>query len=258
MQTLTVSTDDDGITKLTLNRPEQHNALNIELIHGIITALEDIKKDTRLLVLSGTGKSFCAGADVNWMKASKHLSAEDNRRDADDLAHMLRSLNEFPCPTLLRAHGAVMGGGAGLAACCDMAIGAHTSFYSFSEVKLGLIPAVISPYAIAAIGARQARRFFLSAEKFTAATAQAIGLIHEVCEDHALDRHVEHMINEFRNGGPMAQAECKQLIPKVANSANDTHLQEELVDTLARIRAGQEAQDGFSAMLNKTQPPWQE
>lgn len=253
---LLVNTDGNGITRLVLNRPEQHNALNRELIDKIIATLEEVASHTRILVFSGSGKSFCAGADVNWMKASVHLTDEQNKEDANAFSTMLKTLNEFPHPTIAQAHGAVMGGGAGLVSCCDIAIGSESSFYSFSEVRLGLIPATISPYAIDAIGARNARRYFLTAERISAAKAMQVGLLHDVSPEDELKSVVDNTVDELMCGGPEAQSLCKTLIPKVASEPNNDILRAELVDTLASVRSGNEAQAGFSAMLEKTNPPW--
>lgn len=253
---LLIDTSDNGITRITLDRPDQHNALNRSLIDSIITTLLEVEKDTRILLLSGSGKSFCAGADVNWMKDSVHLSDEQNKEDANAFSMMLKTLNDFPHPTIVQAHGAVMGGGAGLVSCCDIAIGTESSFYSFSEVKLGLIPATISPYALEAIGARNARRYFLTAERFNAHTAQRIGLLHDVCSESDLASRTDKVFSDLFNGGPNAQRISKTLIPKVSKQPISDTLRNELVDTLAAVRSGSEAQAGFTAMLEKSTPLW--
>lgn len=245
-----------GITSLTLNRPDQHNALDRELIDSIISALNELAGATRILILKGNGRSFCAGADVNWMKASVTLSDQENLDDANAFSNMLKTLNEFPHPTIAQTHGAVMGGGAGLTACCDIAIGSKTSFYSFSEVRLGLIPATISPYAIEAVGARNARRYFLTAERFDAAQAEQMGLLHAVCADSDLENSTSRIIDELLKGGPKAQSISKSLIPKVSKAPVNETLRNELVETLAAVRAGEEAQHGFAAMLEKRKPTW--
>ncbi len=248
------STDDRGVTTLTIDRPDSHNALDRELIDAMTAALVALRGTTRVLVLTGTGKSFCAGADINWMKASVALSAEENREDSMALSLMLDALNSFPHPTIARIQGSAIGGGCGLVACCDIAIASESARFGFSEVRLGLIPATISPYALAAIGAREARRWFLTGARFDVLDAYRIGLIHDVCSTDNLDNRVNERILELLASGPEAQSASKQLIRDVSGQAITDALRDDVTDRLAKVRAGDEAQEGLTAFLEKRSP----
>ena len=256
MSDVLVETDSRGVTTLTLNRPERHNALDADLIGRLHATLDAVVGGTRVLVLAGAGKSFCAGADIAWMKASVALSAEDNRREARALSDALHALDTFPRPTVARVHGAAIGGGAGLVACCDVAIAGDAARFAFSEVRLGLIPATISPFVLAAIGARRARRWFQSAERFDALDAYRMGLVHDVCSDADLDRRVEERVGPLLAGGVEAQAASKRLIADVAGRPVDDALRAGTVERLAEVRAGAEAQEGLAAFLDKREPTW--
>jgi methylglutaconyl-CoA hydratase len=256
MTMLLTDTDERGVITLTLNRPEQHNALNPDLINLLSDALETLADKTRVLILKGQGRSFCAGADITWMKESAALSATENKRDAAVLSLMLDRLNTFPCPTIACVHGAALGGGVGLASCCDITIADHETVFALSEVRLGLIPATISPYVLAAIGGRAARRYFLTAERFDAELARHIGLVHEVCQSNQLEAQLEKLLNHLLAGAPQAQRESKQLISSVSGQPVNDSLRLDLSDRLARIRSGSEAQEVLAAFLNKRKPDW--
>ena len=247
------------IAHLTLDRPA-HNAFDDVLIGDLNTELTRLGRDAtlRALVLTGAGPSFSAGADANWMKRMAVASEAENQADAERLAALMRKLNFFPKPTLARVNGAAIGGGVGLVACCDIAIAADTAKFALSEVKLGLVPAVISPYVIAAIGVRQARRLFLTAELFDAHEAQRTGLVHRAVDADELDEAVARELDLLAKGAPQAQREAKQLaltmsgMTRAAAVATDG----ENAALIARLRVGAEGQAGLSAFLDKQPPPW--
>jgi len=208
-------------------------------------------------VLSSTGSSFCAGADINWMKRAAEYSEAENYRDAMALAQLLRTLNELGKPTVARVQGAAYGGGVGLIAACDIAISTYDAQFALTEVKLGLIPAVISPYVIAAIGSRKTRRYMLSAERFSASEAYRIGLLHEIVPDEeGLDDAVGEIVDALLAGGPQAQAECKALIGAVANWPIDEDVVEDTVRRIVAVRAADEGREGMTAFLEKRRPDW--
>lgn len=247
------------ITTLTLNRAEMHNAFDEVLIEELIQALENVASDDtcRLLVLKAKGKSFSAGADLNWMKKMATFSEEENKQDALKLGRLMHLLYTFPKPTLGLVQGAAFGGGVGLVACLDIVGAVKEASFCFSEVLLGLIPAVISPYVVRAIGARQAGRYFLSAEKFSAARALEIGLVHEVLEDgSALEAWAEKLTHKILKGGPKSQTLAKELVQDVADQNITQSLQEEVASRIAKCRASEEGKDGISAFLNKSKPTW--
>ena len=250
---------DLGIGIITLNRPERHNAFDDALIAELSTAIDLMAADSavRVLVLSSTGKSFCAGADLNWMKRAAGYSNAENLHDSRALAEMLRRLAQCPKPTVARVQGAAYGGGVGLVACCDVAIGTFDAQFSLTEVKLGLIPAVISPHVIAAIGERYARRYMLTAERFSAAEAYRIGLLHELVTDaEALDEAVGEIVDALLNNGPVALAECKQLIAAVAWKPLSPYVIEDTAERITRLRASAEGREGMNAFLEKRKPGW--
>lgn len=250
---------DHGLGIVTLNRPERHNAFDDELIRALSKALisMDTDPEVRVVVLSSTGKSFCAGGDLNWMKKAAHFTPDEAQRDAVELAGMMRLLNDMKKPTVARVQGPAYGGGVGLVAACDIALATFDAQFSLSEVRLGIIPAVISPYVIAAIGERKARRYMLTAERFSAAEAYRIGLVHEIVPGEAeLDEAVGELVDALLDNGPLALGECKALIKAVANRpiASDV-----IVDTarrIARIRATDEGREGMAAFLEKRKPSW--
>ena len=258
MGAIDVSTDSRGVTTLALDRPERHNALDAALIAELRATLDAVRGGTRVLVLTGRGKSFCAGADLGWMRASVALSDEANREDARALSETLRALDEFPLPTIARVQGAAIGGGAGLVACCDVAVAGDAARFAFSEVRLGLIPATISPFVVRAIGARESRRLFLTAARFDALEAYRVGLVHDVCSAASLDERVEAQVDALLAGGPVAQGAAKRLVADVAGRAVDDALREDAVRRLAKVRAGDEAQEGLGAFLEGREPAWRD
>ncbi len=250
---------DLGIGIITLNRPERHNAFDDALIAELSTAIDQMATDpaVRVLVLSSSGKSFCAGADLNWMKRAAGYSSVENLHDSRALAEMLRRLAQCPKPTIARVQGAAYGGGVGLVACCDVAIGTFDVQFSLTEVKLGLVPSVISPHVIAAIGERYARRYMLTAERFSAAEAYRIGLLHELVTDvAALDGAVGEIVDALLNNAPQAMAECKQLIAAVAWKPLSPVVIEDTAQRITRLRAGAEGREGMNAFLEKRKPNW--
>jgi len=258
MEGLTLQTDARGVATLTLNRPEKHNAFDDRMITDLLQALDNIDKDksVRVLVLRAAGKSFCAGADLDWMRRMADYDFAQNLADARRLAQLMYRLNRLHKPVIARVQGASYGGGVGLIACCDIAIASENAIFSLSEVRLGLIPSVISPYLIAAIGSRAARRYFLSGERFDAARALQLGLVHEVVEPESLDASLEQCIDALLNSGPSAQAAAKELIEQVQGRAIDESLIEETARRIAEVRASDEAREGLSAFLEKRKPDW--
>lgn len=257
MNGCTLDTNSRGISTLTLNRPEVHNAFDDSLINEIHTCLNQLQTTdtTRILVLRASGKSFSAGADLGWMRKSANWTETENRADAEKLAAMLRALNEFPAPTVAVVQGATFGGGVGLVSCCDIALASDIASFSLSEVKLGLIPATISPFVIDAIGTRAARRYFLSAERFNATEALAIGLVHEVVPHEDLDNHTDKLLKTLLLGGPVAQQQAKQLIRELPDLDSDRKL-DETARLIAQIRVSEEAQEGLQAFFEKRRTSW--
>ncbi|MCG8276674.1 enoyl-CoA hydratase-related protein [Stenotrophomonas sp. NLF4-10] len=252
--------DHDGaVATLRLNRPELHNAFDAGLIASLTASLEALGADpaVRAVVLAGEGPSFSAGADLQWMRAMANASQEENRRDALELARLMRTLDELPKPTIARVHGAAFGGGVGLVACCDIAIAAEGARFGLTESRLGLLPAVISPYVITAIGPRQARRWFASGEHFDAATAQRIGLVHQVVAADALDAAVQAQLALLGKAGPVAAASAKVLVRDVlALGADRDALDGANAGLIAVLRASDEGREGLSAFLEKRAPRW--
>ena len=249
---------DGAVARLRLNRPELHNAFDADLIARLTAALEQVGSDpgVRVVVLEGTGASFSAGADLNWMRGMAAASEAENRDDALALARLLRSLDELPKPTIASVHGAAFGGGVGLVAACDIAIGAPEARFGLTESRLGLLPAVISPYVIAAIGARQARRWFATAEIFDAGEAQRIGLLHDVVNATALDTAVQRQIDLLLKAGPAAAASAKALVRRVAIGGDADTLDAANADLIAKLRVSPEGQEGLSAFLDKRKAAW--
>jgi len=258
MSAITLKIDDRQIATLTLNRPVIHNAFDDTLIREITEKIRELEKNStlRALVLASTGSSFSAGADLQWMRRMASASMEVNQQDAELLGGMLRRLHLFPRPTIAAVQGAAFGGGVGLVAVCDIAIASEMASFSLSEVKLGLIPAVISPYVIGAIGERNARRYFLSAEKFTAAEALRIGLLHEVVPPDHLARTVERVIESVLQGGPRAQVAAKRLIDDIAGKRIDPNMLDDTARRIASIRSSDEGKEGVAAFLDKRKPNW--
>ena len=250
--------DARGVARLTLNRPEQHNAFDDTLIDALNQELEKLALDdsVRVVVLRAQGKSFSAGADLNWMRRLADYDEAQNQADAMRLAELMRNLNQLPKPTIARVQGAAFGGGVGLVACCDIAIASEQALFCLSEVKLGLIPAVISPHVINAIGARAARRYMLTAESFDAEQACRLGLVHEVVAAAELDAKVEKLIELLLECGPRAQSAAKDLILAIAGRPLDQDLVEETARRIASIRASAEGREGLNAFLEKRSPDW--
>ncbi len=246
------------VATIWMNRPDMHNAFDETLIAELTAACIalDEDKDVRVVILAGRGKSFSAGADLNWMKRAANNGLDDNLNDARALARMLRVLAEMKKPTIARIQGAALGGGTGLTAACDIAVASTKAFFATSEVKFGIIPSAISPYVVRAIGARQAYRYFQSAERIDAIRARELGLVHETVEPDALDAKVQEIVNALIQGGPLAQAAAKDLIRAVDNQPINDTLVEDTAHRIAHLRATPEAKDGIAAFLDKRQPGW--
>jgi methylglutaconyl-CoA hydratase len=249
----------DGVCRVTLNRPEVHNAFNSTLIEELHAAFDTVATqatgDVRAVVLAGEGKSFCAGADVNWMRGSLDLSEEENVNDALAMASMFDAINRCPVPVVGRIHGAALGGGMGLAAVCDVVVMAEGTVCAFSEAKLGIAPAVISPYVLAKIGRSHARALFLTAERFDAERALSIGLAHVVVPAEGLDAEVDRLLKEIRTSAPLAIARAKELIAVVPRLSPDEAM-EHTARAIARLRVSPQGQEGLRAFLEKRKPEW--
>ncbi len=245
---------------LTLNRPELHNAFDDEVISLLLEALGVLEHDAavRVVVIAGSGRSFSAGADLHWMQRMADYSEQENRQDARQLASLMHRLFHFPKPTIARVQGAAIGGGVGLVACCDLAIASSRAIFALSEVRLGLIPAVISPFVIQAIGPRWARRLFLTAERITAQQALAIQLVHEVCHEEQLDERIDSLAKLITQGGPEALQDAKQLVTDVQQAKLDASLLEDTAQRIAGRRVSTEGQQGLQAFLDQTKAPWAE
>ena len=252
--------DADGNASVMLNRPEVHNAFDPAMTRMLTASLEKLDADpkVRAVVLLGAGKSFCAGADIGHMKASAKFSRAQNVKAAQESARMFHTLYTLSKPTIACIHGAVRGGGVGLAAACDIAIAARTATFRLSEVKIGIIPSMISPYVIAAIGERQSRRFFISGEAFDAAEAWRIGLVHDIAEEESLTGTVGAMLSQLYSSGPKAMAAAKKLIDLSAHANIDKNIVDETARRIADIRATPEGQEGLTAFLEKRKPNWVE
>jgi methylglutaconyl-CoA hydratase len=250
-----------ALARLRLARPQLHNAFDAALIADLTATLEEVGCDpgVRVLVLEGDGASFSAGADLNWMRGMAAASEADNREDSLKLARLMRTLDELPKPTIARVHGAAFGGGVGLVACCDIAIASANATFGLTEARLGLLPAVISPYVIAAIGARQARRWFATAERFDANEAHRIGLVHQVVADEvALDAAVRQQVDLLMQAGPVAAATAKTLVRRIANTHDAHTIDTQNAALIAGLRVSPEGQEGLSAFLGKRKPAWTE
>jgi methylglutaconyl-CoA hydratase len=247
-----------GLALVRMNRPDVHNAFDDRLIAELTTELRRLEQapEVRVVVLAANGKSFSAGADLNWMQRMAKYSEAENLRDAVAMAGLMRTLHGMHKPTIARVQGAAIGGGVGLVACCDIAVAAAEASFCLSEVRLGLVPSVISPYVIAAIGEREARRYFLSAERFAAEQARRIGLVHEVTAGNRLDEAVRDVAEHLLKGGPNALAAAKKLIADVARHRLDDVLMEETARRIASIRVSPEGREGLSAFLEKRPPAW--
>ena len=247
-----------GVATIWMNRPDVHNAFNAQLIADLTTACIALDTDdtVRAVVLAGRGKSFSAGADLNWMKAAGEASEAENFADAMKLAGMLRTLAEMNKPTIARVHGAALGGGMGLASACDICIAGDKAVFATSEVKFGIIPSAISPYVIRAIGERQAYRYFQTAERIGSLRAAKLGLAHEAVAAEALDAKVKEVVAALLQGGPKSQAAAKDLIRAVANRPVSDAVVEDTARRIASLRVTPEAKEGLAAFLDKRPAAW--
>jgi methylglutaconyl-CoA hydratase len=245
------------VAHVRLNRPDVRNAFNAELIGALSRTFDDLAQDAsvRAIVLSGTGTVFCGGADISWMRSSLDLSYEQNIEDARAMSDMFRAIDACPKPVIAKIHGAALGGGAGLAAVCDIVIASADAIFGFTEVKLGIIPAVISPFVLAKIGASNARALFLTGERFDAKRAHHIGLVHEVVVADTLDVSIERIVNEILSAGPRAVATAKALIP-VVREASYEESRDLTAEAIAMQRTSAEGQDGLRAFLERRKASW--
>jgi methylglutaconyl-CoA hydratase len=258
MKTERLTVDASGPTaRVTLDRPDARNALDAAMVRDLVETFALLARDpaVRCVVLDGAGPAFCAGADVDWMRASLGQSAEENRRDVRALAEAFRAVDESPKPVIGRVHGAAMGGGSGLVGACDVVVAAEDARFAFSEAKLGLVPGIISAFVVPKIGLSHARRYFVTAEVFGAARAREIGLVHEVVPADRLDAVVAEIARAVANNGPLAVAEAKVLLRRTQGLDRAQALALG-TDTIARLRPSPEAQEGFRAFLEKRPPGW--
>ena len=257
-KTILVERNGNGLAKITLNKPEVHNAFDDKLISELTRTIQKLDEDpsVRILVLAAEGKSFSAGADLNWMKRMANYSWEQNYQDSLQLAGLMQSLHDFSKTTIAVVQGAAYGGGVGLVACCDIALSSERATYCLSEVKLGLIPAVISPYVVKAMGERNAKRYFTTAESFNAQEAQRIGLVHKVVSHENFTAEVTDFIDKMLNNGPQAMYQAKRLVELVYNRSINEDLIRETAQRIADIRASKEGKEGVSAFLEKRSANW--
>ena len=250
--------DERGAARITLTRAQVHNAFNEALIAELTTALDGAAQDprVRVVVLAAQGPSFSAGADLNWMQAMAGYSQAENLADARRLARLMQTLDSLPKPTVALVQGPAYGGGVGLVACCDVVLAVEDAKFCLSEVKLGLIPAIISPYVIAAIGQSAARRYFLTAETFSSWEAQRLGLVHEVVDRGALDARGRQVVDALLQGGPAAQRAAKDLVFAVSGRGADEAVIEDTAARIAERRASEEGREGVAAFLEKRRPDW--
>jgi methylglutaconyl-CoA hydratase len=258
-QYITTSIDQRGVAQLMLNRPDVHNAFDDIMIGELIAALDSFAANpqVRVLLLRSNGKNFSAGADLGWMRSMAEKNYDDNLLDAGELAKLMQKLDNFPAPTIALVQGAAFGGAVGLVACCDIAIASEKSSFCLSEVKIGLMPAVISPYVVRAIGERASRRYFLTAERFFAAEALHLGLLHKMVSDDELHAVSDTMVQTLLANSPAAVKAAKDLIFTVANQPTTQALIDETSRRIAAIRVSTEGQEGLSAFLQKRTPAWQ-
>jgi len=249
---------DGPVARIWLNRPDLRNAFDDEVIGELGRAFAQVgaREDVRVVVLGARGPAFCAGANLNWMRRAADFTHEQNTQDAAGLAAMLMTIHQLPQPVIARVQGDVYAGGMGLVAACDMAVAVDSAHFCLSEVRIGLVPATISPYVLRAIGVRAAQRYFLTAERFDAAEARRIGLVHEVVPADALDAKVDELARALCNAGPEAVRACKQLIADVAGEEIDDALVARTVKGIADIRASEEGREGVRSFLEKRKPSW--
>ncbi len=249
---------EEGVATLTLTRPDKHNAFNADLIAQLTAALKGLESDRRVrcVLLTAEGKSFSAGADLNWMRAMAQASKTENLEDARALASLMETLDGLAKPTIALVQGPAIGGGVGLVACCDVVVAAQEAVFALSEVRLGLIPAVIQPYVAAAIGLRAARRYTLTGERFDAPTAQRLGLVHEVVPGMQLSQTCTRIVRALLKGGPEAQHAAKEQLRWLRGREPDESVREDGAMRIAALRVGPEGQEGISAFLEKRSPEW--
>ncbi|MBT6326600.1 MAG: enoyl-CoA hydratase/isomerase family protein [Bdellovibrionales bacterium] len=255
MELLNFDITDNGVATLTLNRPEVHNAFNDHLIQKMIDIFSNLDKKVRLVILTGNGKSFSAGADLNWMKSMASYSKEENFDDSKKLSKLFSLIDNCEVPVIGKINGHALGGGVGLVAVCDYAIGVDSLNMGMTEVRLGLVPAVISPYVINKIGESNARATFLSGERFSASQAMTMGLIHQIVSADKLDEAINIKVNEFLKAAPEASKNAKLLIKKVILN-NETNQEDYLCNLISKLRVSDEGQEGMSALLEKRTPNW--
>lgn len=255
---LLTTIDEHGRATLTMNRPEIHNAFDDTLIAALTGKLRELEADprVRVVILAASGRSFSAGADLSWMRRMADYTPEENLTDAMALAELMKTLDGLGKPTVALVQGAAYGGGVGLVACCDLAIASHRASFCLSEVKLGLIPAVISPYLVSAIGPRAARRYFQSAETFDAAEARRIGLLHEVVAEEELPAAAFRLSGAFLKNGPASMAAAKELVSRVSRAPLDGAMIRDTAERIAKTRASAEGKEGLTAFLQKRNPSW--
>lgn len=256
--TLDIRRPSPHVAEVWLNRPEVRNAFNEGVIAELAAAFTQLSADTglRAILLGGHGKAFCAGADLSWMRAMADFDWDQNRADAQALADMLWTLWQCPVPIVGRVQGDCYAGGMGLAAVCDVLVAAEGVHFCLSEAKLGLLPGTISPYVVRAMGEQASRRYFVTAERFSAAQAAAMGFVHEVCAADALDTRVAEIVASLVANGPMATRACKRLVQDIAGQPIDAALRAETARRIADIRASDEGREGVQSFLNKRKPGW--
>ncbi|MBB2486705.1 enoyl-CoA hydratase/isomerase family protein [Mitsuaria sp. WAJ17] len=258
METLHIAVDARGVARVTMTRPEVFNAFNEQMIGELDQAFERLTADpkVRVIVLAGAGKAFSAGADIQWMQRAAQASQEWNLQDARRFAAMLYRIQSCPKPTIARVQGVALGGGVGLTAACDIAVASLDARFAVSEARFGILPAVIGPYVVNAVGSRQARRLALTGSRIPASEALALGLVHEVAAPDALDEALERWLTELLANGPQAQAEIKQLLGQLAVGAVTEEVRELTAQTISRVRVGEEAREGFAAFMAKRPAAW--
>jgi methylglutaconyl-CoA hydratase len=258
MSTCLTVTTQGHVARVTLNRPEVRNAFNEMLIAeltGTFNALGE-RAELRAIVLAAEGKAFCAGADLNWMKAMAGYNWDENHADASKLADMLWAIYSCPVPVIARVQGDVYAGGVGLVACADIVVAVDAAGFCLSEAKLGLLPATIGPYVVKALGEQASRRYFVTAERFSAAEAHRLGLVHEVVTAEALDAKVDELVATITANGPAATRACKRLVKDVASREITPELRDDTARRIADIRASDEGREGVQSFLNKSKPSW--
>jgi methylglutaconyl-CoA hydratase len=258
MQNVELDIDALGVARVTLNRPEVHNAFDEHVIASLISVFDQIDRndDVRVMILQARGKSFSAGADLNWMQKMASYSFSQNKQDAEQLANMLNKLYTLSKPTIARVQGAAFGGAVGLVACCDIAIGSKLSKFCLSEVKLGLVPATISPYVVNAVGLREAKRLFMTAEVISSRRARRLGLLNETVSEEDLDSTINTIVNAILKNGPVAVGLAKALATEISGKPIDSSLIDFTSDMIAKIRVSVEGQEGLKAFLEKRKANW--